>query len=605
MIRKIIFDTKADIIALAELNLSWKLINPHDRLPERTRGWFKAVHITQSYPFQFPAVTPHLAGGTALLTMDESVHRVVDREVDEMGRWASTSLRGIKGRKVRLISAYRCVKNIYGPLSTWNQQRYLLDLKNCQTDPITQFDSDLKQFLERCLDAGELIILGIDANTDIRKGQFTAMMSALGLTNLYQKKFGNDIPPTYARGSLPIDGFFVSPALDNVEAGFLPVSCDHRVLWVDIPKTIVFGTRSEPLPSKVSKRLILQDPRVLVRYTTELEKQLQLHQVELQLERVQALFASGMVDEAIALYNEVDSIRTKAILFADRRCRKLRMGQIPFSPTLVENWKKILAWKLLIRKLSGNKIDSKYLLRTLKAAGIKNHHDLSLSDAKENLQTVLDNYRYEKNQAVNYRATWFEELATARAASGNISAAQELRNLFARERQRESARQIKNALSDTGIRGLSTIEVKNTEGEWVELTSQKDIEEALLTELATRFNQAAMTPFATEPLLSTVGKFGEAPGAQNLLKGNSRIWDIDEWAAELIPFFRQAIETEPLSEISEHDYVVSWKKVNERTSAGPSGITIPHFKAHTTSPILTKIDTMMANLPYKYGFSPD
>jgi hypothetical protein len=187
MIQKISFDTQADVVALAELNLSWKLVNPHDRLPERTRGWFRAVHITQAYPFRFPAVTPHLAGGTAILTIDDLVHRVTDQEVDEMGCWASTSLRGLNGRKVRLISAYRCVKNIYGPLSTWNQQRYLLDLEKCNSDPIIQFDSVLKKFLEKCMDAGELIILGLDANTDICKGQFTSMVEALGLINVYQK----------------------------------------------------------------------------------------------------------------------------------------------------------------------------------------------------------------------------------------------------------------------------------------------------------------------------------------------------------------------------------------------------------------------------------
>jgi hypothetical protein len=74
---------------------------------------------------------------------------------------------------------------------------------------------------------------------------------------------------------------------------------------------------------RVSKRLILQDPRELVRYTAELERLLRFHQVEDCLEKVHSTFASGRVEEAIALYNEVDSIRTEAILLADHRCRKL------------------------------------------------------------------------------------------------------------------------------------------------------------------------------------------------------------------------------------------------------------------------------------------
>jgi hypothetical protein len=52
------------------------------------------------------------------------------------------------------------------------------------------------------------------------------------------------------------------------------------------------------------------------------------------------------------------------------------------------------------------------------------------------------------------------------------------------------------------------------------------------------------------------------------------------------------------------EYIAGWKRVREKTSAGPSGITIPHFKAHGRSKYLSEIDTIMANLPYIYGFSP-
>jgi hypothetical protein len=51
-------------------------------------------------------------------------------------------------------------------------------------------------------------------------------------------------------------------------------------------------------------------------------------------------------------------------------------------------------------------------------------------------------------------------------------------------------------------------------------------------------------------------------------------------------------------------YKDGWKRVKEKTSAGPSGLTIPHMKAHGTSDYLTEIDCIMANLPYRYGFSP-
>jgi hypothetical protein len=70
-------------------------------------------------------------------------------------------------------------------------------------------------FLRQCLDAGETIVLGIDANTDTRHGQFPSKLYELGLINIFLRKFGPTIPPTYARGSLPIDSIYTSASLQS------------------------------------------------------------------------------------------------------------------------------------------------------------------------------------------------------------------------------------------------------------------------------------------------------------------------------------------------------------------------------------------------------
>jgi hypothetical protein len=105
-------------------------------------------------------------------------------------------------------------------------------------------------------------------------------------------------------------------------------------------------------------------------------------------------------------------------------------------------------------------------------------------------------------------------------------------------------------------------------------------------------------------LLSVAGRFGESQGSQDILRGKSKVSDLDYWAMRLLPFLKQVLPTQAISWPSDSKYATSWKRVNERTLAGPSGITIPHLKAHTTSPFLTKIDNILANLPYTYGFSP-
>jgi hypothetical protein len=75
-------------------------------------------------------------------------------------------------------------------------------------------------------------------------------------------------------------------------------------------------------------------------------------------------------------------------------------------------------------------VDSKYLARKLKQAGIRDYYHLTLSEAKECLDTTITNYRFEKKNALEYRETWIEGLASARAEAGNLLAAQEMRNML-------------------------------------------------------------------------------------------------------------------------------------------------------------------------------
>jgi hypothetical protein len=50
------------------------------------------------------------------------------------------------------------------------------------------------------------------------------------------------------------------------------------------------------------------------------------------------------------------------------------------------------------------------------------------------------------------------------------------------------------------------------------------------------------------------------------------------------------------------DHKLQWKKKKESTAAEPSGLSFTHFKASSFSPRIAKIDTLLRNMPRKYGF---
>jgi hypothetical protein len=145
VIWSLLVDYQADIAGLAELITCWNNLSPHDQLNKRTWGWFSSLHISLSYASLFPTTSQFLTGGAAVLTMNEATHQVAENYMDSLGRWVLTRLRRTNNIHLCIIAACHCVHNITGPLSVWNQQRYLMDLKNISNDPIEEFDQQPKR----------------------------------------------------------------------------------------------------------------------------------------------------------------------------------------------------------------------------------------------------------------------------------------------------------------------------------------------------------------------------------------------------------------------------------------------------------------------------
>ena len=87
------------------------------------------------------------------------------------------------------------------------------------------------------LETGDQLVIGVDANEDVRGGVLADKLEHLGLTECVTAQHGRYGPPTYERGSVPIDGLFVSRTLRGSKCGYDEFLWDHRLLWIEIPLT--------------------------------------------------------------------------------------------------------------------------------------------------------------------------------------------------------------------------------------------------------------------------------------------------------------------------------------------------------------------------------
>ena len=104
---------------------------------------------------------------------------------------------------------------------------------------------------------------------------------------------------------------------------------------------------------------------------------------------------------------------------------------------------------------------------------------------------------------------------------------------------------------------------------------------------------------------------GDTANAQAILNGTFQApSDLDYWTAKLIPhlqYIPQAalIQNEFQLQISMEDHAEGWKKMKERTSPGYSALSFAQFKAAAKNPESCAIDSILAEIPYRTGISPD
>jgi hypothetical protein len=607
--------TEVDILALTETNVCWRQLPVHDRLPERTRGWWESLHLLIGYYSGDSVRSALQPGGEVIFSVNQAAHRVQSSGSDPsgLGRWSWTRYLGRNQVTIRVIAAYRPVHNATGALSTYNRQRQFFYAHDDDRCPRQAFIDDLLQELQAWIDAGDQIVLAMDVNDPIVSCSLTTQIQQLGLKEIFLASHAGTPPPTYNRGVEAIDAIYVSQALVGCQCGYLAfgaaIPSDHRALWVDIPFQLAFGHHLPPVVFPHARCLKCQVPRIVRRYLQLFEEFAQRHQLPERAFALQEQCSYPLAPLHAAEWEAIDSLRVQGMLYAERRCRKLRMGGVLWSPEVQHNMDVILLWQLVCKRRKGVHVGSRVIQRLATKTGLPNAMSSSFEDALSSLRQAHRTYKASKRNAPSLRKTWLENLAQALSEEGNGDQATCLRSLQYREQQRSDARQIRRiALSSRGG-GVTMVQSQSADGTWVEHSTPQVIEQACFAENAQRFRQANSTPFMVPPLSDDLGLYGIGPNADAILQGTYEIpTGTDYWAAELIRHLRMdervAFSPSVSLTIPTQLHQMGWKRSRERTSSGPSGIHFGHFIAGSSHPLLADFDACMANIPYATGYAP-
>jgi hypothetical protein len=314
--------------------------------------------------------------------------------------------------------------------------------------------------------------------------------------------------------------------------------------------------------------------------------------------------------EVIQEYETLDALRCEVTASAERRCRKLRTGQVAFSPELNASRMQIKVWLLLIAKQKNRKISSRLIKRSLEKANMTTEvRCLDLKRLQGRLKEEYKDYYKIKGQAHQLRATALENLAEALAEQGNSDKEKMLKALRSREQQRATARKIKFLRGKIRTNSTTLVTVTDADGTKINITQREAIEKAILDNNHKKFRQSASTPFYMFPLKEEFGFKGLTPAAQVTLAGlydsnhdlDSRILDvITQWQK---PQAVRELEPVPM-DISLNSYVAFWTKAREDTACYPSARSFSTMKAGAADWDIAALDCSLTRIPLRYGFAP-
>jgi len=618
IIRRGITKWEFDVFGIAESNIDWRLVDEDLKLHARTRQWWEHLHLSTAHNTTFPGSRICQYGGTALFSINRAAHRALQRGKDEinLGRWCWTRYKGKDKHFLTVITAYR-PNPPGGPFTVYAQHNNYFNSVRDPRCPRVAFLEDLAVFLQYTMDRGDHVILMLDGNTDMRCSDLSRALTQCDLREVIMERHGTNGPSTFRRNNTetPIDGIWASRGIYIQKGGYFEydavfLNTDHRCLWIDISFETAFGYNMSELKRLAPKRLHCRDPRLVENYHRLFQQFADKHALFDRVKSFNNKRSSMSITDIQSEYEVLDAIRCKAAEFAQSKCRKLRMGQVAFSPELNQCRRIIQAWSLLLKKASGGKVSSRLLQRTLiKVQFPPNYRGMPRTEIEDHLKAAYQNYYQKKGEATSLRQTHLENLAEAMSERGAGDKEKVIYSLIAREKQRASARRIRYLRGKQRSGGTTMVIVTDADGNQIDITDRAGLESAILRNNQEKFTQSVNTPFYSFPLKHEFGFQGVTAATQTILAGvYDSNYPLDQYILDVFQQWEMPNSIKeirpPAMNISLESYRRFWKRANENISCFPSSLTFSTMKAGSMHEKISFIDCTLTNIPLLEGFSP-
>ena len=600
---------RVDIMGLNEVGLKWTSLRRDQGWKERVRGTFQTERAVWAWNETDPIHESTQWGGTGMVTVDKTTAKIAStgKDTSKMGRWVWTELRGTPKTTV-VLSFYQPVRNSKGALSVYRQQRTALLEQGSDEDPIKRFRDDLELQILQWMEEGKQIVAMGDVNESIVDGDTASMLIKIGMHNAME---GLDGFETYQRNTSnkQIDGIWVTPGLSIHARGYTEYAgWDHRTAWIDLGNEEVFGNRKIPDLHVEARRLRLRDHDAVEKYIRHYTKEANKAKL---LERAQSLdekIGRQLSEEDQRELEQLDTERTAMMLKAEKQCRKLPMGKVPFSPEVMQPAWEMAFWKTSLRRREGKKTSSRLMARQKMKAGITTRtRNMTIEDIKAEVEKAKDAWRQAKQMAVTKRQRFLERLAEKYANEQRTQKEKVLKTLIEREKTKESWKRIRWAIKGNERGGITHVIGPNATGNRETFDTERSIVRCCINENKKKYRQTDNTPFMQGRLRQAMGNTATTTAATQTLEGRPPTTGLPDKTVKFITELKKPHTAREWTDEDLHiglaEHKQGWRVAKENTSSSPSGLHFRLWKANATVDALAEIDRIMRAIPFRTGYS--
>ena len=615
--REVIDELEADCVAYSEHKLNMRHKDNSNGFRQMFNGGEADIRTVVGHNVH-ENVGRVQQGGTSLLMYGPLIQHL---DMDEsgcddsgLGRWTVMTLKGEEGFTTRIVCAYNpCYNKKQGTGTVYQQQkRFLITKRKELMCPRKKLQEDLVALLKKWREEGDRLIVCMDANEDIYKkswGKVLTDVDGLNMSEVVGDFTGKKIGATHFRGSKPIDAVWATKDLTVASACVMPVGYgvgDHRLFVIDFLTSSLIGSNPPRIVRPAARRLNTKMEKGSDKYRTKLEDNFVRHRL---IERCGEAHESSKSREVVQdKINVIDEERKQYMRNAEKKCRRIKSGRIPFSPQASVWIRRCQVYRSLLKFHAGKIRNRGNLKRSARRCGIHNPMRLSLKEIRLRLRVSREKCKYFRKHGQRYRRQHLNKCLDKAREAADDEAEKKILAIIQREKDRSFWRRVNYALGKHKKgRGVQVVHTELPEGGAVEHNTQQSVQEAIWNEIhRKRFYRAESAPICKGNLRGDFGYTALTPTAKAILDGTYEYpEDFDQATRELCEEcarVRMAIPANSVkTTIGREEWQQRWKRAREETSSSESGLHFSHYIAGAESDIISHLHALMTSIAVRRG----